>query len=268
MFLKGALFMKTNKRLQKLLSVLLCVLMLALPLTIGAVAEHEHTWVAGEVTQEATCISTGKRIYTCTCGASEERTTPIAPTNHKGATQEVGETESSCTVRGYTAGVKCLDCGEFISGHKPKPMKEHSFTNFTYNNDGTCGVAGTETASCDYGCGTTKTQTAAGTAKQHDWSDWDVYQEATCTTRGMKKRVCANDESHVEVKEIPATGHVDEDGDGVCDVCFENLKGYRCPLCNKNEQINRSNKSNFVKVMFRPIHFYVHTLYFLFFGHL
>ena len=40
----------------------------------------------------------------------------------------------------------------------------HSFTNYTYNNDAAVGKDGTETAFCDYGCGTTDTKTKAGAA--------------------------------------------------------------------------------------------------------
>ena len=40
----------------------------------------------------------------------------------------------------------------------------------------------------------------------HDWGDWEVAVAATATEPGVERRVCKNDPSHVEEREIPATG--------------------------------------------------------------
>ena len=47
----------------------------------------------------------------------------------------------------------------------------HSFTNYVYNNDATCTADGTETASCDRGCGVTDTRTAEGTKLPHTYGE-------------------------------------------------------------------------------------------------
>ena len=51
----------------------------------------------------------------------------------------------------------------------------------------------------------------------HAFGDWTVTTPATCTADGAKTRSCACGET--ETRAIPATGHVDADNDGKCDVC-------------------------------------------------
>ena len=51
----------------------------------------------------------------------------------------------------------------------------------------------------------------------HDFGAWTVTTPATCTTDGVETRTCACGET--ETRAIPATGHVDADHDGKCDVC-------------------------------------------------
>ena len=51
----------------------------------------------------------------------------------------------------------------------------------------------------------------------HTFGEWTVTTPATCTKDGVKTRTCACGET--ETQTIPATGHVDADNDGKCDVC-------------------------------------------------
>ena len=55
------------------------------------------------------------------------------------------------------------------------------------------------------------------TAHTHQFGEWEVTTPATCTTDGVETRSCACGET--ETRAIPATGHVDADHDGKCDVC-------------------------------------------------
>ncbi len=49
-------------------------------------------------------------------------------------------------------------------------------------------------------------ETDAVPAIGHDWGDWEVILEPTQTERGLQRRVCNNDASHVEEEEILAYG--------------------------------------------------------------
>ena len=51
----------------------------------------------------------------------------------------------------------------------------------------------------------------------HAFGAWTVTTPATCTTDGVETRSCAC--GATETRTIPATGHVDADHDGKCDVC-------------------------------------------------
>ena len=87
-----------------------------------------HTWNSGTVTKAATCVATGIRIYTCTeCGATKTEGIAINRNNHVN-TKTIAATASTCTVKGYTAGVYCNDCKKYISGHVEQPLANHTTT--------------------------------------------------------------------------------------------------------------------------------------------
>ena len=151
------------------------------------------TSISSSVTTTATCVVDGIRTYTATFDNNQLSTQTTTENlgkdlNNHVHTHNVAATTSTCQDHGYTAGVYCDDCHTYISGHQQLPLVDHKFTTYTYNNDATCTVDGTETASCDYNCGTTDTRTKAGTAKGHD------YTGATISTgeNGGHKYLCNN----------------------------------------------------------------------------
>ena len=54
----------------------------------------------------------------------------------------------------------------------------------------------------------------------HDWSDWSVANNATCTATGLKERVCANCQQK-ETEEIPVLGHNLVQHEGKTATCTE-----------------------------------------------
>ncbi len=151
------------------------------------------TSISSGITTTATCVVDGIRTYTATFDNNQLSTQTTTENlgkdlNNHVHTHNVAATTSTCQDHGYTAGVYCDDCHTYISGHQQLPLVDHKFTTYTYNNDATCTVDGTETASCDYNCGTTDTRTKAGTAKGHD------YTGATISTgeNGGHKYLCNN----------------------------------------------------------------------------
>ena len=73
--------------------------------------------------------------------------------------------ESTCTTAGsYDSVVYCSVCGaELYRETKQKPALGHNFVNYVYNNDATTSADGTETATCERGCGATDTRVKEGT---------------------------------------------------------------------------------------------------------
>ena len=51
------------------------------------------------------------------------------------------------------------------------------------------------------------TETREVNAKGHTWGDWVETTAPTCTAKGVETRVCANDASHTETREVNAKGH-------------------------------------------------------------
>ncbi len=90
------------------------------------VPNHTHSYTSN-ITQAATCSETGVRTYTCSCGASYTETISKNANNHVN-TKNVSATASTCTVKGYTAGVYCNDCKKYISGHQEQPLAAHQTT--------------------------------------------------------------------------------------------------------------------------------------------
>ena len=115
----------------------------------------------------------------------------------------------------------------------------HDFGAWTVTTPATCTTDGVETRTC--ACGETETRAIPATGHvdadhdgkcdvcqavinpvepgdhTHAFGAWTVTTPATCTTDGVETRTCACGET--ETRAIPATGHVDADHDGKCDVC-------------------------------------------------
>ena len=83
-----------------------------------------HTCEYGEwqVTEKATCSSTGKVIRNCEiCGRADRAYTEKLPHTP----QNVSETPSTCTVAGTAEGVVCSVCNAVISGCEDLPLASH-----------------------------------------------------------------------------------------------------------------------------------------------
>ena len=52
-----------------------------------------------------------------------------------------------------------------------------------------------------------QTTTTPIPATGHDWGEWEVVQPSSELTKGLKRRVCTNDPSHIEEQVIPLASH-------------------------------------------------------------
>ena len=85
---------------------------------------HTHDYSA-EITVAPTCVTPGTKKYSCICGDSYTEELGIDPTNHVN-TENKAAVPSTCTVKGYTAGVYCNDCKTWVSGHEEQPLAAHT----------------------------------------------------------------------------------------------------------------------------------------------
>ena len=129
-----------------------------------------------------------------------EMTVRLSTADHVHFLNAVEKVEATCTAPGAEAHWACGYCGALYAdadGQTPTtaqalaiPTQSHSFTSYSYNNDATCTADGTETAACDYACGTTDTRPAAGTKLSHSFTSYSYNNDATCTADGTETAAC------------------------------------------------------------------------------
>ncbi|MBR3644179.1 MAG: hypothetical protein IKN57_11800, partial [Parasporobacterium sp.] len=117
-------------------------------------------------------------------------TTSIAFTVNASHTWDAGSIvrAATCMQKGeriYT----CINCGEVRK--EEIPLIPHSFTNYINNNNATCQKDGTQTAYCDYNCGTTNTIPVEGSRVGHNFVNYVYNNDASCTKNGTKTGVCS-----------------------------------------------------------------------------
>ena len=131
--------------------------------------EIEHTLVKDTIA--ATCTNSGIicSAHCSVCGevfAIPNETEIIPPTGH--TTVIDNAVAATCTESGLTEGSHCSVCNEVIVAQTKVPALGHKFINYVYNNDATTDADGTETATCERGCGATDTRVAEGTKLPKD----------------------------------------------------------------------------------------------------
>lgn len=190
---------------------------------------------------------------------------------------------ATCTEDGYTGDTVCSVCGYEISQGEAVPATGHSFTSYVPNGDAACTADGTETASCDNGCGAEDTRVEEGSALGHDWGvpawAWSedgtkfvatftcardaahtreltaepaasVKVEPTCTEAGVRvysATVELDGVAYTATSEqaIPALGH--DFADGVCTRCGEKDPDYAAPAEPDEPQGSESERGGLPK---------------------
>ncbi len=171
-----------------------------------------HSYTA--VVTAPTCEADGYTTYTCVEGDHSY------VGDHQNATGHnyVGEvtTQPTCT----ETGVKTFTC---------KNDPAHTYTSVvaatghdyqTKVTAPTCTEQGYTTYTC--ACGSSYDADYVD-ATDHAWDNGKVTTAPACTANGEMTFTCGNDSTHTRTEPIPATGHIDEDKDYVCDVCGEKL---------------------------------------------
>ena len=74
----------------------------------------------------------------------------------------------------------------------------HSYTS-QVTTQPTCTTAGVTTHTCACGYYYTTNEPAA---KGHSWGEWSTVTAATCVAKGTEKRICNNDSTHIETRDI------------------------------------------------------------------
>ncbi len=129
--------------------------------------------------------------------------TDFSPHTHVYTTEILAPT---CTQQGYT--IKTCYCGKKSYENYVSPLG-CSYTNYISNDDATCLKDGTETATCDNGCGKTQTRTATDSALGHSFTNYIPDGNATCLEDGTETATCDNgcDKTQTRTATDSALGH-------------------------------------------------------------
>lgn len=197
-----------------------------------------HTWQPGEITKSPTCLTAGEQQYTCTV-CNQTKTEPLKATGHnweikitkeatctsngtyrstcktcgsienhsiqaKGHTPELrNKKEATCSTTGYTGDTYCSTCNKKLSSGKTIAKTSHTWVKQD-NIPATCEKGELEVEKCSI-CGETK-ETEISDPLGHDYGEWKITKDPTCTKYGVKKRYCKRC-NEFELDVIDPTGH-------------------------------------------------------------
>lgn len=189
-----------------------------------------------EVTQVATCSKSKITKYTCLiCRYSYNETGEKLPHTMQYTDNGNGTHTGICTV-----------CHELSS----QVIEQHSFTNYTNNNDANCTNNETRTSNCDQ-CGKVHTEEIPDSSLGHKYVSNVVAP--SCTEDGYTENICSvcNDRYVVENSQNAALGHSFIETQIVCADCIsEGVMQYTCTNCNEYYQeyidINPNNHSELI----------------------
>ena len=140
--------------------------------------------------------------------------------------------EPTCTEPGKSEGKHCSVCNAILVAQTEIPAKGHTWTAASCTAPRTCSV-----------CSATD-----GNPLGHDWSDWTVTTEATCTAKGEKTRSCKRDGCDAtETVDIPANGHTEgkavreNEVPASCSAAGSYDEVIYCSVC--EEEISRTQKT-------------------------
>ena len=150
-------------------------------------------------------------------------------------TVDVEALEPTCAADGYTAHKACeRGCGETEGKETVPATGAHEYTVEVEAVDPTCVSAGHNAYhACECGA---KGEDYVEIPASEDYHNFDenelfYYPEPTCTTPGYIAGYCTGCGKGFLLAEAPATGHVDEDADGICDVCAEHVHTWSKATC-------------------------------------
>ena len=182
----------------------------------------EHNWIRIGY-KAASCSEQGYKKFRCSeCTAEKTETLDFLPHN---LGEWVVSKEPTCIAEGEEKAV-CLTCG----APKTRVLAKVDHVLVTIDAiEPTCTVSGkTEGQRCKV-CGTYVVRPVPIDPLGHDFGEpiVDEEREATCTEKGVAHCFCSRCDETLRV-EIPKIPHVDEDGDGICDVCENKVCSCHC----------------------------------------
>ncbi len=205
---------------------------------------NAHSFKDYKYNNDATCTTDGTQTAICEygCGTTDTVTAPNTATGHN---YDSIVTAPTCKRQGFTTYI-CKVCGD---SYTDDYVASHSFIDYKYNNDATCTTDGTQTAVCEYGCGTENTITAPNTATGHNLDEGTIVKSPTCTVEGSMVKKCTNKGcDYQETVSVPIVEHTwsawKYNNDSVYNSSSDYTNGTQtrtCTVCGESETVEAPN---------------------------
>ena len=198
---------------------------------------HNHFWILGTKISDATCISPAIYNYSCKCGETKTDTFGLKDLlNH--VHKEVRNAEdATCTEKGYTGDIYCIDCDTRVSKGKRTNALGHDYKNVA-EVPATCVTKGTAATQqckrCDY---IVPAQSLPTDPNNHANIVKDVAVAPTCTETGLTEGSHCGDCNKILIAQevVSSTNHTEVIDPAVAATCTETglTEGSHCSVCNK-----------------------------------
>ena len=199
--------------------------------------KHNHFWILGTKISDATCISPAIYNYSCRCGETKTDTFGLIDLlNH--VHKEVRNAEdATCTEKGYTGDIYCIDCDTRVSKGKRTNALGHDYKNVA-EVPATCVTKGTAATQqckrCDY---IVPAQSLPTDPNNHANIVKDVAVAPTCTETGLTEGSHCGDCNKILIAQevVSSTNHTEVIDPAVAATCTETglTEGSHCSVCNK-----------------------------------
>lgn len=199
--------------------------------------KHNHFWILGTKISDATCISPAIYNYSCRCGETKTDTFGLKDLlNH--VHKEVRNAEdATCTEKGYTGDIYCIDCDTRVSKGKRTNALGHDYKNVA-EVPATCVTKGTAATQQCKRCGyTVPAQSLPTDPNNHANIVKDVAVAPTCTETGLTEGSHCGDCNKILIAQevVSFTNHTEVIDPAVAATCTETglTEGSHCSVCNK-----------------------------------
>lgn len=192
------------------LRILLAIALAALACGLLAACEsaHEHDYVNGVITQEATCTEDGVITFTCSCGKTKDERIPAA--HDYGEWQELRP--ATCTDDGAEIQLCKNDANHY--NIREIAATGHESSDWIAESTATCSLEGYEFKMCLNCFAVLDFRTVPATG--HTFGEWQIAIAPSCAYTGKEESKCENCGA-AEYRALTAIDHVY--ANGVCTVC-------------------------------------------------
>ena len=165
-----------------------------------------HSWnEAYTIDVESTCAKEGSESIHCSvCNAVNETTVRAIEKKEHIYGEWTVTKRATCTGEG-SRKKNCTNCGDTVT--EVIPAAGHQWDkDYSIDKAASCAEEGVKSIHCSVCDAVDETTIRAIAKKEHNYGDWNVIKEPTCTEKGNREKICIAC-GDVVTDPIPASGH-------------------------------------------------------------